>query len=206
MTLPGLLAEARAGLDAGPGMLGTLYPSIPLYNVVRTTALKAAVYTRYGPPEVVQVQDVEKPRPNDHEVLVRVYATTVAAADWRMRKSDPFFVRLINGLWRPKKIRILGMEFAGTVESVGNAVTRFTASDRVFGSTGFKFGTHAGYVCIPADDGLSIKPANMTFEESAAVLFGGLTALYFLRKANIQAGENVLIYGASGSVVLSSRR
>src|SRR5262245_20547268 len=160
--------------------------------------MKAAVYTRYGPPDVLEIKDVEKPVPGDNDVLVRVHATTVAAADWRMRRADPWFGRFVTGLWRPKtKFRILGMEFAGTVESVGKAVTRFAAGDEVFGSPGFKFGAHAEYVCVPEGGMLEKKPANMSFEEAAAVLFGGVSALHFLRKAEIQAGQNVLVYGAS---------
>jgi NADPH:quinone reductase-like Zn-dependent oxidoreductase len=162
--------------------------------------MKAAVYRRYGPPEVVQIEEVEKPVPGDNEVLVRVHATTIAAADWRMRKAHPFFIRLFSGLWRPKKANILGIEFAGSVESVGNAVTRFAVGDPVFGSAGFKFGAHAEYLCLAADALLAVKPANMSFEEAAAVLFGGISALHFLRQAKIQAGQRVLVYGASGSV------
>jgi NADPH:quinone reductase-like Zn-dependent oxidoreductase len=161
--------------------------------------MKAAAYSRYGPPEVVRIEDVAKPAPQGGEVLVRIHATTVCAADWRLRKADPFFIRLFNGLWKPTRINILGMEFAGKIESLGKGVTRFRAGDEVFGSAGFKMGAHAEYVCVPEDQ-LETNPANMTIEEAAAILFGGISALHFLRKAKIHAGQNVLIYGASGSV------
>lgn len=162
--------------------------------------MKAAVYNSYGPPDVLEVKDVEKPAPGDHEVLVRVHATTVCAADWRLRKADPFLVRFMNGLWRPTRVHILGMEFAGEVESVGKAVSRFRPGDQVFGGAGFKFGAHAEHICLSADALLAAKPANMSYEEAAAVLFGAVTALHFLRKAELQAGQEVLVYGASGSV------
>jgi NADPH:quinone reductase-like Zn-dependent oxidoreductase len=162
--------------------------------------MKAAVYRRYGPPEVIQIEEVEKPVPQDKEVLIRIHATTVSAADWRMRRAVPFLVRFMTGFWRPKKIQILGMEFSGTVESAGRAVSRLRVGDHVFGSTGFKFGAHAEYLCLAEDALVAIKPVNLSFEEAAAILFGGVSALHFLRKANIQAGQKLLIYGASGSV------
>jgi NADPH:quinone reductase-like Zn-dependent oxidoreductase len=161
--------------------------------------MRAAVYNRYGPPDVVHVADVETPVPKDNEVLVRIHATTICAADWRLRKADPFLVRMFNGLRRPKR-HILGAEFAGTIESVGKKVTRFRAGDDVFGNTGFKFGAHAEYICVPEDRALETKPHNMTHEEAAAVTFGAVSALSFLRRAKIQTGQHVLIYGASGSV------
>jgi NADPH:quinone reductase-like Zn-dependent oxidoreductase len=163
--------------------------------------LRAVVYCRYGPPEALRIEDVPKPVPKDNEVLVRVQASTVAAADWRMRSARPVLIRLFNGLLRPKK-KVLGMEFAGSVESAGGTVTRFHEGDWVFGSTGFQFGAHAEYLCIAEDGAVGTKPANMTVEESAAVMFGGVSAWYFLRKANIGPGQRVLIYGASGSVGL----
>ena len=160
--------------------------------------MKAAVYTRYGPPDVVHIAEVEKPAPKDNEILVRVRATTVCAADWRLRSADPFLVRLMNGLFKPK-INVLGAEFSGVVESVGKNVTRFRAGDDVFGSPGFKFGAHAEYVCVP-ERALAMKPSTVTHEEAATVLFGGISALHFLRRAKVQTGQKVLVYGASGSV------
>src|SRR5580700_6613877 len=161
--------------------------------------MKAAVITRYGPPDVVQVREVERPTPKDNEVLVRVRASTVSAADWRIRKADPFVVRFFAGLLRPAKIQIGGMELAGTVESAGKSVTRFAPGDDVFGGTLFKFGAHAEYVCVPETQ-LAMKPVNLPLEESAAVFFGGMTVLGFLANASIQPGDRVLVYGASGSV------
>lgn len=158
--------------------------------------MKAAVCTRYGPPEVLQIKDVEKPVPKDDQILVRVRATTVTSGDSRVRRADPFLVRLLMGFTRPKS-PILGSELAGEVEAVGKGATRFKVGDQVFGGG---VNTCAEYTCVRDAGARALKPANMTFEEAAAIPFGGLSALHFLKAGNVGRGQKVLVYGASGSV------
>ena len=159
--------------------------------------MRAVVYDRYGPPDVLRVEDVERPVPKADEILVKVHASTVNRTDCGWRSAKPFFTRFFLGVRRPKR-KILGMELAGEVEAVGAAVTEFEVGDHVFGVRGF--GAHAEFVCIRESASVAHKPAGMTFEEAAAVCDGACIALSCLRKADRLEGRSIVVYGATGSV------
>jgi NADPH:quinone reductase-like Zn-dependent oxidoreductase len=166
--------------------------------------MNAIVWTKYGPPDVLQSKEVEKPTPKDNEVLIKVYAATVTAGDCEMRRFDlPAWIwipiRLYMGLRKPR-IKILGQELAGEVDSVGNKVTQFKKGDPVFAATEMRFGSYAEYACLPDTYSIAIKPTSMTYEEAATIPTGGLNALHFLRSGNIRSGQKVLINGAGGSI------
>jgi NADPH:quinone reductase-like Zn-dependent oxidoreductase len=161
--------------------------------------MRAVVYDRYGPAEVLRFEDVARPVPKENEVLIRVHATTVNRTDSGVRAAKPFISRFFVGLRRPRQ-RILGSELAGVVESVGAAVSEFAVGDRVFGQSAWRFGAYAEFICMPADAALAHMPAGMTFEQAAAICDGGLLALMFLRPVDLRKGRTILIYGASGSI------
>ena len=159
--------------------------------------MKAVVQDRYGPPEVLRIADVERPVPKDDEVLIRIRATTVTQSDTHLRAARPFFWRFFLGLRRPRR-RTLGVELAGEVEAVGTAVDQFSVGDHVFGTSWF--GAHAEFICLRESAALARTPAGMSFEEAAAICDGAMQGLATLRAAGVQAGQRVVIYGASGSL------
>ena len=165
----------------------------------QSTFMKAIVYTQYGSPEVLQMKKVEKPTPKSNEVLLRIKATAVNSGDVRLRKADPFAVRFIFGLIKPK-ITILGSVFSGEIESVGKDVKKFNVGDAVFGHTDMSLGSYTEYKSISEDASIALKPANVSHPEAAVIPFGGVTAWHFIKKALVKPGQKVIVVGASGAV------
>jgi NADPH:quinone reductase-like Zn-dependent oxidoreductase len=208
--LPGVLGSDRTIVTVGPGLSRMSNNMMQSGIDPERKLMKAIIWTQYGSPDVLQLGEVEKPAPKANEVLIKVQATTVTAGDCEMRSLTLPFplqlpVRFYLGLAKPKRMKILGQEFAGEIESVGKDAKLFETGDKVFGAVGFGMGTYAEYICMPeqpeqVEGVVTLKPANMTYDEAAVVPVGGLNALYFLRKGNIQSGEKVLINGAGGSI------
>ena len=171
--------------------------------------MKSVICTKYGPPEVLQMTEVGKPVPKDNEVLIKIYATSAHVGDTRIRRADPFFVRLMFGLFRPKRLPVLGMELSGIIESVGKNVKIYKPGDEVFAFAGFGFGAYAEYICLTAspqkgkiekEGVIALKPVNITHGEAATIPAGALTVLKVIQKTRIGKGHKILIYGASGSL------
>jgi NADPH:quinone reductase-like Zn-dependent oxidoreductase len=167
--------------------------------------MKAIVWTKYGSPDGLQLQEVDKPTPKDNQLLIKIYASTVSTADCELRSFKAFNLfwlplRMYIGLVKPTRITILGQELAGEIEAVGKDVTRFKTGDQVFAWTGFRLGANAEYTCLPENGMLAVKPTNITFEEAATLPIGGLEAVHFLRTIGLQSGQKVLINGAGGSI------
>ncbi len=168
--------------------------------------MKAVVCTRYGSPDVLELQNIAKPEPKGNEVIIKVHAASVTAGDCEMRRFQmPVLfwlpIRLYMGIFKPRKL-ILGQEFSGVIESVGAKVSRFSAGDAVFGSTTISFGGHAEYLCLSESGEIAMKPSNMSFEEATAVPVGGFNALHFIRKSGLSKGQSLLVNGACGSIGL----
>lgn len=168
--------------------------------------MKAVVCTAYGSPDVLKLKDLSKPVPKDDEVLIKIHTATVSAGDCKMRAGRPFAARLYNGVLRPRRVATYGFELAGEVEAAGKDIRLYKPGDQVFAFTGFQFGAYAEFIClkekgtVTKTGAIARKPDNLSFEEAAAVPAGGMTALGFIKKANLKKGQRILIYGASGSV------
>jgi NADPH:quinone reductase-like Zn-dependent oxidoreductase len=185
--------------------------SVIKYNSVRFTYfyaqqyqnlflhMKASIYTKYGPPEVLSIQEIAQPVPKENEVLIKIHASSVNRTDCGFRSAEYVISRLFSGIFKPKR-PVLGNEFAGVVEAIGSSVTNFNIGDRVFGYNDTQFGAHAEYMCTPADGAIAIMPDQMSFQEGATMCEGGHYALCDIRAAKVTAGQEVLVYGATGAI------